>query len=1365
IGSNQYDVTVAFFRDCDGISAPTSITIEAFSPSGCSANTPSWTLNQGNGCGPSIIDPNTDTTAANGAQVAPLCEDANGNLPLTTCDNGSLPGTQVYFYCGTITLPSQCPDWVVGYSVCCRNSGVTNLSSPGSEDQYVYSTINNTTNPNTSQPYCNNSPVFTSPPTSYVCSGQPFNYNHGVIDIDGDSLVYTSIAPLDDYGVPVSYAPGLGPNNPFNDSGFFNINSSTGQITAFPNSQQIVAITVLVQEYRNGVLIGETMRDVQVIVTSCPDSTNVTQLVNTPPQGAGILGPGSSGADSLQMCPNNTVTFNIEGSAPGGQNIEISVRNLMTGASFNISYPSIDSAVGSFSWTPSLSDTGFNTFIVDVIACFPNSGIQSSFPIPYSIYVFDEVIVRPPSATYCGDPIQLNAIGGSSFTWTPAAGLSDPNIPNPIATPSDSTTYIATSDCGVDSVFVNVSQPYAPDAGEDTSICLNSAVRLNATAPAQFGPYTYQWTPTDGLSPTNTANPLASPEETTQYFVTTTSAAGCEKTDSVTVTISGVAPRVTAFADPDTVCPGQTVQLDLSVAPSQCGASLSTCSGSTQYEIGTGTTSSSTMTPYRGFWEAGRILYLFRASELNAMGLNGGALQEIAFFVANKASTQAYQNFNIRMGCTTADVVPSSFPSGLTNVYSSASVTTTTGWNNYVFTTDYDWDGASNLLVEVCFTNYSWTSSDAVRYEATPFQSVLYKAADNTIGCAMGGGTLSSNRANTRFNICVPSVQNATIEWSPSANIFDPTISNPQAQVFNSTTFIADVAEGGCAGTGFVDVYVEPTIAVDAIPDTALCSSTPVQLEAVTTGTPSPILLSCGANGTACGPGNTVRTLGVATATTSNTSPFNSSLEDLRVQYLIRASELIDAGFERGIIQSIGFEVSSKNTTEPFANFQVSMGCTQQDELTNNFIGGLDVVYTPKNYSTVAGQNTIVFDNPFDWDGSTNIVINVCFDNPFGGIQDDIIRFTPTGYTSVLYAQKDFEPAPGGCGLSSTNNMVFQSSEFRPDITIDMCDPPPGRFTYQWTPGATLDDDTLQNPIATPINSEVYHVTVTDGICIALDSLEVNFITGYDLNMAGLNVGCNGASDGNISSTPIGANAPYDFEWGPPINQTTLDADADTVFNLSVGTYYLTVTDNSGCVQIDSFELTVPPPLEDSALITDVSCFDYADGSIQVYPYGGTPPYDFFWNDFPFEDSSFIAGLDTGRYELEIMDASGCVIYDTFNINQPAGITFTTDSTGVSCYQGNDGSAEIFVSGGGNPPYEYLWSDPDSQTTAEATGLEAGMYYFSVSDSNNCMVNGSVMVSEQDSFQINILTQDVTCFDSEDGVGLAGVGLDTINYT
>src|SRR5690606_29479457 len=68
------------------------------------------------------------------------------------------------------------------------------------------------------------------------------------------------------------------------------------------------------------------------------------------------------------------------------------------------------------------------------------------------------------NSTVCsGDPVQLNATGGISYSWSPAASLSDPNSPNPIATPTSTTVYYVEMDfsagCAiVDSVIVTVTE-------------------------------------------------------------------------------------------------------------------------------------------------------------------------------------------------------------------------------------------------------------------------------------------------------------------------------------------------------------------------------------------------------------------------------------------------------------------------------------------------------------------------------------------------------------------------------------------------------------------------------------------------------------------------------------------------------------------------------------------------------------------------------------------------------------------------------------------------------------------------------------------------------------------------------------------
>ena len=152
--------------------------------------------------------------------------------------------------------------------------------------------------------------------------------------------------------------------------------------------------------------------------------------------------------------------------------------------------------------------------------------------------------------------------------------------------------------------------------------------------------------------------------------------------------------------------------MSLSTAPQLCGPSTQPCTGNTNfYTVGTSNNfiNSTISYPavYGNFYWGGKTQILFTAAELNALGVSGGSINEIGFEVAQVNSPSAYNNFQISMGCTNANQI-TTMQTGLTQVYGPQSVNINTGWNNYTLTQPYDWDGVSNLVVEVCFNNSSF---------------------------------------------------------------------------------------------------------------------------------------------------------------------------------------------------------------------------------------------------------------------------------------------------------------------------------------------------------------------------------------------------------------------------------------------------------------------------------------------------------------------------------------------------------------------------------------------------------------------------------------------------------------------------------
>jgi len=167
---------------------------------------------------------------------------------------------------------------------------------------------------------------------------------------------------------------------------------------------------------------------------------------------------------------------------------------------------------------------------------------------------FDQVICT-------GESVQIGAEpeDGLTYTWVPADGLSNPNIANPIASPSETTTYtLYLAGCGrgsQDEVTIYVSDNITFPANQVT--CSGANVPLVVHGGAE-----YQWSPTGGLSCDDCPNPTASVTQTTTYAITVTDENDCETTGEVTITIAGTLAVTVESDDQDgIICPGQTVQL------------------------------------------------------------------------------------------------------------------------------------------------------------------------------------------------------------------------------------------------------------------------------------------------------------------------------------------------------------------------------------------------------------------------------------------------------------------------------------------------------------------------------------------------------------------------------------------------------------------------------------------------------------------------------------------------------------------------------------------------------------------------------------------------------------------------------------
>ena len=149
-----------------------------------------------------------------------------------------------------------------------------------------------------------------------------------------------------------------------------------------------------------------------------------------------------------------------------------------------------------------------------------------------NVQILDPIIITTSitTATICeGKSVQLEASGGTSYLWQPATGLSDPQIPNPIASPTETTIYtVKVSNAGCSEttqITVNVNKNAKADAGADQKIITGQKTTL--TGKATGDDISYYWTPSDYLDDPTKLNPIATPTQDITYTLHATSNLGC----------------------------------------------------------------------------------------------------------------------------------------------------------------------------------------------------------------------------------------------------------------------------------------------------------------------------------------------------------------------------------------------------------------------------------------------------------------------------------------------------------------------------------------------------------------------------------------------------------------------------------------------------------------------------------------------------------------------------------------------------------------------------------------------------------------------------------------------------------------------
>lgn len=260
---------------------------------------------------------------------------------------------------------------------------------------------------------------------------------------------------------------------------------------------------------------------------------------------------------------------------------------------------------------------------------------------------------------------------------------------------------------------------------------------------------------------------------------------------------------------------------------------------------------------------------------------------------------------------------------------------------------------------------------------------------------------------------------------------------------------------------------------------------------------------------------------------------------------------------------------------------------------------------------------------------------------------------------------------------------------------------------WQWSNGAT-------DSFITQVSAGMYFVTATDANgCQGMDTVYIGQpVSDLTIQQQVQQVNCHGDSTGSIHLTAQGGTAPYQYMWD---DGTT----GQQRQQLAAGIYLVTITDQKQCGAVDTIEVMQPAPLEVQAtLLQQVGCHGDSTGAISILATGGTGAYSYQWVDGATGPQR--NNLPAGHYVVSTMDSAQCITTDTFTLNAPPPLQWQPGTShAVICPDTKDGALSVSVSGG-TAPYQYQWNTGD--TIAQLSGLTAGIYTVTATDSNGCQI-------------------------------------------
>ncbi|MCO6482218.1 MAG: gliding motility-associated C-terminal domain-containing protein [Flavobacteriales bacterium] len=1159
LGNNRWEVTLNFYRDCNGIAAPTNCN------NGLEFRVRSTT------CGANFTQcfNNNPTVTI----ITPICPSETDR-----CISASgTYGVQRYTYKKIVDLSSYAScganDWYFSWSLCCRNNSITSLTSPGNRELYLDARLNKAAG------LCNNSPTFTNSPAAFYCLGEQISYNPGAVDADGDSLAYSLIAARGANGANLPYAANYSAQQPIRNTGGPNavvLDPQTGTMTVTPSVIQVAVVTYQVREYRNGVLVGTITRDVQFVIRACTG--------NQPPTVSGINGTSSY---TMQVCAGSPVTFTVNSNDPNaGQVVTMSWNSGIPGATFTSA--GSPHPVGTFTWTPTVANLGNNTFTVHVEdnGCPLKATNDYGFTIQVTPPATDvdagtDFAVCGPNATMAAPPLPYPGLQG---TWSVVSGsgtFANPNSRTSAVSglslgPNVFRWTVDYQTCGTRTDEVTVTsysnaQAIAA-AGFDQDLCgPPNAATLDgnaATAPATgtWSFVTGSGTITNPNSPTTTVTGLAFGTNRLRWTINN---GPCGTTqDEVEIRVFNSA-QATAFAGTDfSICtPASSVTLDGNAATAPAVGTWTVVSGA-----GTITNPNQRNTTVTGLAVG---VHVFRWTITNGPCTPGSTSDEVTVTVYNSSSPDAQAGDDQEV-CGTAIATLA----GNTPIFPATGTWTLVSGAGTI--TSPNSPGTTVTGLGIGANVFQWTVHNGPCANGVSTDQVTIMAYDQTVAGANAGPDrsfcLPTTSVTMQANAPAAPAQGTWTLVSGTGTIADPNSATTTITGLSvgENVFQWAITNGPCMVTPPSDlvsifIYDNNAPAAFAGPDQDLCTPTTATLLAGNT----PVFPATGqwtvVNGSgifadASNPTTGVSGLGVGVNTfrwTITNGPCANPItqDDVVITVYSSANAIAQAGNDQDLCTP-----SNSTTLEGSAVIAPATG-------TWTLVSGTGTIVSPNNPNTQV-TGLAVGDNIFRW-----TVLNGTCNNP---VTSDDVRIRVYDSSNPI-ANAGFPQEL--CSSSNSTTLVGSNVIY----------PAAGVWTLQSGGGTIV---TPNNPTTAvnnlPVGVNIFRWTVTNGSCGTGTTWDEVAITIYDDAHPPVTVGpdqsiCVPTSANSVTVTGTTPVAPATGQWtviGGSGTITSPNSPSTTITDMGVGVNVFQWTVTNGPCNFPSNSAQVSISVYDGAMST-----------------------------------------------------------------------------------------------------------------------------------------------------------------------------------